>query len=79
MKRLWLKIPRKIRVFINIIAIILLISAAYILLDCPPALGYLTINALAAANSIVIPLQCEFFALEGVQQLRDTISVVQEK
>ncbi len=51
----------------------------YILLDCPPALGYLTINALAAADCVVIPLQCEFFALEGVQQLTDTISVVKEK
>jgi len=51
----------------------------YILLDCPPALGYLTINALTAADSVVIPLQCEFFALEGVQQLTDTISIVKEK
>lgn len=51
----------------------------YILLDCPPALGYLTINALTAADSVVIPLQCEFFALEGVQQLTDTISIVREK
>lgn len=51
----------------------------YILLDCPPALGYLTINALTAADSVIIPLQCEFFALEGVQQLMDTISVVKQK
>ena len=51
----------------------------YILLDCPPALGYLTINALTASDSVVVPLQCEFFALEGVQQLTDTISVVKEK
>lgn len=51
----------------------------YILLDCPPALGYLTINALAAANAVIIPLQCEFFALEGVQQLTDTINIVKEK
>ena len=51
----------------------------YILLDCPPALGYLTINALTAADSVIIPLQCEFFALEGVQQLMDTISVVRER
>ena len=51
----------------------------YILLDCPPALGFLTINALTAADSVIIPLQCEFFALEGVQQLTDTISVVRSK
>ena len=51
----------------------------YILLDCPPALGYLTINALTAADSVVVPLQCEFFALEGVQQLTDTISIVRDK
>ena len=51
----------------------------YILVDCPPALGYLTINALAAADSVIVPLQCEFFALEGVQQLTDTISVVKER
>lgn len=51
----------------------------YILLDCPPALGFLTINALTAADSVIIPLQCEFFALEGVQQLTDTISVVRER
>ena len=51
----------------------------YILLDCPPALGYLTINALTAADSVIVPLQCEFFALEGVQQLTDTINIVKEK
>ena len=51
----------------------------YILLDCPPALGYLTINALTTADSVIVPLQCEFFALEGVQQLTDTISVVKSK
>ena len=51
----------------------------YILFDCPPALGYLTINALTAADSVIVPLQCEFFALEGIQQLVDTITVVQDK
>ena len=51
----------------------------YILLDCPPALGHLTINALNAADSVVIPLQCEFFALEGIRQLVNTINVVQQK
>lgn len=51
----------------------------FILLDCPPALGFLTINALTVADSVIIPLQCEFFALEGVQQLTDTISIVRDK
>ena len=51
----------------------------YILIDCPPNLGMLTINALSASNYVVIPLQCEFFALEGVQQLLSTIKAIQEK
>lgn len=48
----------------------------YILIDCPPSLGLLTINSLAAANSIIIPIQCEFYALEGVTQLMNTIELV---
>ncbi|MBR5153649.1 MAG: ParA family protein [Alphaproteobacteria bacterium] len=51
----------------------------YILLDCPPALGYLTVNALTAADMVIIPMQCEFYSLEGIQQLTDTISVVRER
>lgn len=51
----------------------------YILLDCPPALGFLTLNALTTASSVVIPLQCEFFALEGISQLVATIEEVKKK
>lgn len=51
----------------------------YILLDCPPTLGYLTINALTAADHVVVPMQCEFYSLEGVQQLMMTIRAVHDK
>mgnify|MGYP000151678975 FL=1 len=51
----------------------------YILLDCPPTLGYLTINALTAADYVVVPMQCEFYSLEGVQQLMMTIRAVHDK
>ena len=51
----------------------------YIILDCPPSLGLLTVNALVAANSVLVPLQCEYYALEGVSSLMETIKVARER
>ncbi len=50
----------------------------FILIDCPPALDLLTVNALVAADSVLIPIQCEFFALEGISQLMETIEHIRE-
>ena len=51
----------------------------YIIIDCSPSLGLITVNALTAADSVIIPVQCEFFALEGLGKLLNTIKIIQTR
>lgn len=51
----------------------------YVIIDCPPALGLLTINALTASDTVIVPIQCEYYALEGLSQIIKTINLVQKK
>ncbi|MDL2222019.1 AAA family ATPase [Parabacteroides sp. OttesenSCG-928-N08] len=54
-------------------------SYDYILIDCSPSLGLITVNALTAADSVIIPVQCEYFALEGISKLLNTIKIIKSK
>ena len=51
----------------------------YIIIDCPPSLNILTVNAMTAADSVIVPIQCEYYALEGLSQLMHTINLIQER
>ena len=51
----------------------------FVIIDCPPALSMLTINAMTTADSVIVPIQCEYYALEGLSQLIHTIELVQER
>ena len=66
------------RVFKNVLAPIKA-EYDYILIDCSPSLGLMVVNALTAADSVIIPVQCEYFALEGISKLLDTIRIIKRK
>ena len=70
--------PNRERIMHNILQPILA-DYDYILIDCSPSLGLITVNALTAANSVIIPVQCEYFALEGISKLLNTIKIIKSK
>lgn len=73
-----LNFPNRERVIKNLLAP-LNDEYDYILIDCSPSLGLITVNALTAANSVIIPVQCEYFALEGISKLLNTIKIIKKK
>ena len=73
-----LNLPQRERVMSNLLRP-LLKEYDYILIDCSPSLGLITVNALTAADSVIIPVQCEYFALEGISKLLNTIKIIKQK
>lgn len=73
-----LNLPNREKVLTNLLAP-LKEEYDYILIDCSPSLGLITVNALTAADSVIIPVQCEYFALEGISKLLNTIKIIKSK
>ena len=73
-----LNLPNREKVIKNLLATVC-DEYDYILIDCSPSLGLITVNALTAADSVIIPVQCEYFALEGISKLLNTIKIIKSK
>lgn len=73
-----LNLPNREKVLANLLAP-LKEEYDYLLIDCSPSLGLITVNALTAADSVIIPVQCEYFALEGISKLLNTIKIIKSK
>lgn len=73
-----LNLPAREKVLKKVLATVVA-DYDFILIDCSPSLGLITINALTAANSVIIPVQCEYFALEGISKLLNTIKIIKSK